>query len=101
MKKFIIAGLLIAPSLAFAQLGNVENILDSVSNLVKLALPMVKFIFAAGDEAAKDQGKRIMLWGIIALFVMIAVWGLVGFLADALGIDPQQEPDVVPTVPGL
>jgi len=114
MKKFIIAALLISPSFAFAQLGNVEDILSSIGNLVDMALPvvvglallaffwgLVKFIFAAGDEAAKDQGKRIMLWGIIALFVMVAVWGLVAFIADALGITPDENPVVVPTVPGL
>jgi len=41
-----------------------------------------------------------MIWGLIALFVMVAVWGLVRFIGDALDID-QGETIIVPTVPGL
>jgi hypothetical protein len=111
MKKFIIATLALAPSLAFAQLGNVSNLLTSFDNLVRLALPIVvalallaffwglaKFIFAAGDEAAKESGRRIMIWGVVALFVMVSVWGLVQFLGTALGIGSPATPPVVPTV---
>ena len=115
MKKFIIAALALTPSFAFAQsrLGNIEDIIQSISSIVALALPivvalgllaffwgLVKFIFAAGDEAAKDEGKRIMLWGIIALFVMVSVWGIVNFIGESFNIQ-QGEDIVVPTVPGV
>lgn len=46
---------------------------------------LVKFIFRiGGDEKAVEEGKRIMIWGLIALFVMISVWGIIGFIQDAL-----------------
>jgi hypothetical protein len=60
----------------------------------------MKFIFAAGDEGAKEQGKQIMIYGIIALFVMTAVWGLVGFIGDAIGIEGDGDIEV-PGVEGL
>ena len=113
MKKIIAVALVFSPVFAFAPLGNVEGILESIGNLVELALPivvglgllaffwgLVKFIFASGDETAKDQGKRIMLWGVIALFVMVAVWGLVEFIGDSLDIDTDAD-ITVPTVPGI
>src|SRR3989344_7867560 len=115
MKKFIIAALALTPSFAFAQsqLGNIEDIVQSISSIIALALPivvalgllaffwgLVKFIFAAGDEAAKDEGKRIMLWGIIALFVMVSVWGIVGFIGDALEIEQGGSVEI-PTVPNV
>lgn len=59
--------------------------------LVALALlyfmwGLAKMIFrVAGDEKAIEEGKRIMLWGIISLFVMVSVWGIVNFLADSFG----------------
>ncbi|MEK7143703.1 MAG: hypothetical protein AAB756_02635, partial [Patescibacteria group bacterium] len=34
----------------------------------------------------RKEGKQFMIWAVIALFVMISVWGLVGVLADAFGI---------------
>ena len=114
MKKVILATLALAPALAFAQtLGNLETLLRSIGRLVDIALPvvvaiallaffwgLVKFIFAQGDETAKTDAKKIMLWGLIALFVMVAVWGLIRFIGTALGIG-QGDTIIVPRVPGI
>ena len=114
MKKFIIPALLFAPAVAFAQnLGNLETLLRSVGRLIDIALPivvaigllaffwgLVKFIFAAGSEDAKEDGKRLMIWGIVALFVMVSVWGLVRFVGNAFNID-QGGTVQLPEVPGL
>ncbi|MBX4199132.1 hypothetical protein KW800_02590 [Candidatus Parcubacteria bacterium] len=54
--------------------------------LLAFLFGLMKFVFKAGDESAQEEGKRVMLWGIIALFVMVAVWGLVKFVAESLGI---------------
>ena len=114
MKKVIIAALALAPALASAQtLGNLETLVRSIGRLVEIALPivvgiallaffwgLVKYIFAQGNEESKADAKKIMLWGVIALFVMVAVWGLVQFIGNALGIQ-QGQTITVPTVPGL
>src|SRR4051812_36195463 len=98
MKKLILSALVIAPALASAQqLGNLSTLLRSVGNLVNLALPIVvgiallgffwglaMFIFSGGEE--KEKGKNIMIWGVVALFVMMSVWGLVRFIGSALGV---------------
>ncbi len=55
---------------------------------------LAKFILAAGNEGAKAEGKNIMIWGVVALFVMVSVWGLVAFLQDTFGVNEF----VVPTV---
>lgn len=114
MKKFIIAGLALAPVLASAQqLSNIVTLMQSIGRLVGLALPivvaiallvffwgLVKFIFSQGSEESKIEAKKIMLWGLVALFVMVAVWGLVKFIGDALNIQ-QGATITVPTVPGV
>ena len=38
-------------------------------------------------EGKAEEGKNIMKWGLIALFVMISVWGIIGFFQRALGIE--------------
>ena len=48
---------------------------------------LAKFILAAGDPAAKEVGKNIMIWGIIALFVMASVWGITTILAETVNVD--------------
>lgn len=45
---------------------------------------LFKFITNAGEE--KDEGRHIMIWGILALFVMLSVWGLVGVVGNTFGI---------------
>jgi hypothetical protein len=44
------------------------------------------YIKAGSDEASKSSSKQIMYNGVIALFVMISVWGLVSLLQTSLGI---------------
>ncbi len=102
MKKVIISGsLLTLPVLAFAQdLNSLDTFLGNVASLVSRATPIVfalallfffwglaKFILAAGNSDAQAEGKNIMIWGVVALFIMASVWGLVGFLQSNLGID--------------
>jgi len=41
-----------------------------------------------------------MIWGLVALFVMVSVWGLVRFIGDAVGVDQGGDIEV-PTVPGV
>ncbi len=114
MKKVIIATLAFAPAFVFAQqLGNIESLVSSIGRLVGIALPivvgiallaffwgLVKFIFAQGSEEAKADAKKIMLWGLIALFVMVSVWGIVRFIGNAFDIQ-QGDTIEVPSVPGL
>jgi hypothetical protein len=70
-----------------------KGVVDAmVPVLVTLALAafiwgLVSFIFASGDEAAKDEGKRRMIWGVVALFVIVSIWGLVGLLNKITGVN--------------
>jgi uncharacterized membrane protein (GlpM family) len=63
--------------------------------LVAFFWNIVKSIYKSGEKAdAVKDGKMMLIWGVIALFVMISVWGLVGILTDTLGINsviPQLE----------
>jgi uncharacterized membrane protein YjfL (UPF0719 family) len=87
--------------------------MQSIGRLVDLALPivvalallgffwgLVKFIFAQGNEESKADGKKIMIWGIIALFVMVSVWGLVRFIGSAFNIE-QGGSVQIPSIQGL
>ncbi len=83
----------LSPMVAFA--ANAQTILDEISRLIGLATPIVvalallyffwglaNYILNSGDDKKKDEGKRIMIWGIIALFVMVSVWGIVNVIQD-------------------
>ena len=38
---------------------------------------VVQFLTNPDNEDKREQGKWFMVWGVIALFVMVSVWGLV------------------------
>lgn len=54
------------------------------------------FIINADEEAKREQGKQFMIWGIIALAVMMSVWGLVGILTSTFGESGSVLPQVTP-----
>lgn len=42
---------------------------------------VVKYVVAGGDEKKMDSGKQFMIYGVIGLFVMLTVWGIVNAAA--------------------
>lgn len=47
---------------------------------------IARFILAAGDEKKIEEGKRMMFWGVIALFVMASISGIISLLQGTLGV---------------
>ncbi len=45
---------------------------------------VVEMIMNAGNQTAREKGTRHMMWGLIGLFVMFAVYGILNFLVDTL-----------------
>jgi len=55
--------------------------------LVMFVWGVIKFFIINSDEEAKRaEGKQFMIWGIVALAVMLSVWGLVGILQTTFNI---------------
>ena len=96
--------LLLLPAFSFAQqLGKTKTLLESARDIVtRILIPLAfvlallfffwgvaKYVWAAGD--GKDEGKKIMIWGVIALFVMASIWGIVSFIGKNLGLDEIPE----------
>ena len=100
MKKVVTALLLTAPMLSYAQaLSGINALAAGFGTIVNTLIPimmalavlaffwgLVKYIASAGDETAKESGKNLMIWGMIALFVMVALWGILGWVQSNLGL---------------
>ncbi len=62
--------------------------------LVYFLWGITKYVTAGGDEDKMKEGKNLVVYGIIALFVMISVFGFVRILTNTFGFDfvvPQLE----------
>jgi len=53
---------------------------------------VISYITAAGDEVKLASAKNYITYGIITLFVMAAVWGLVAVLQNTFGIGAEFTP---------
>ena len=60
---------------------------------------VVQYVTAGDSEEKRDSGRSMMVYGIVALFVMISVWGLVNLLADTFGLGNALDPGKIPEVP--
>ncbi len=45
---------------------------------------IVKILFSSDNAVAKKEGRSFMLYGIIVLFVMTSMWGLVKLLEKTI-----------------
>ena len=86
----LLFGATLAPALVSAQtllntLSLVNTFLNALIGLfITLAIVaffwgLIKYLFNMGTENAKD-GIQIMLWGVIAIFVMVSIWGIIRLL---------------------
>ena len=83
-------------------LGGIGSVSPVIEMLIGIAVTLVFLYFFWGlvDYIRKDQNtiedaKKRMLWGIIGIFVLTSVWGLVYFLQTAvLGTNNLQNPDI-------
>lgn len=107
MKKYLYistAVFFLSPLLSFAQSGSpgpdlswFTKFANSFTNLLKLIVPLliglalVVFLwgvvqFIMSDDSGREEGRKKMLWGIVGLFVMVAVWGIVKLLGTIVGV---------------
>jgi hypothetical protein len=119
MKKTIFAfGSFLVPAVAFGQVTSnmtkdVGGLVDLFGSLVAALIPIASmlailfffyglavYILKAGDPEEAAKGKSIMIWGLLALFVMTSIYGIIGFLQRSTGTDQAgvANPVVVPNV---
>ncbi len=87
-----------------SMLCKIGDILNAIVPIL-IALGIVYFVWGvvsyviASDEEAKTTGRDRMIFGIIGLAVIIAVWGLVHVLTATFGNLDQPQGVNLPTTP--
>jgi len=78
------------------QVQDLGTLLGFIKFMMEAALPIlvgiavIYFIwsllmFLRESGSKKDEARGHMLWGIVILFVMVSIWGLVNILGSSLG----------------
>lgn len=55
-------------------------------SIIVFMIGIIKYIGGAGDATKREEGRIFMLYGIVALFVMVSIWGLVGIISGTFGL---------------
>jgi len=90
----------------------IGGVIGTIKSLIDLLVPvaitfallffiwgLAIFISKSGSDDAKEEGRKKMLWGVIAIFVIVSVWGLVWVVARTFGITPGGNRAPVPYLP--
>lgn len=73
-----------------ATLGNAVNMLLPIAMvLVAIAFfyGLAIYVFNSGEEDKRTEGKSIMAYGAVAMFVAFSIWGIIGYLQNFFGTD--------------
>jgi uncharacterized membrane protein YidH (DUF202 family) len=101
MKKFLVGAIFL--TLSYADIAwaatPLDNTLNTIKSLANTVIPLfitlavvfffwglVKFVANADDEEAKKKAKNLMIWGMVAVFVMVSFWGLIGYIQQSAGL---------------
>lgn len=55
---------------------------------------LAKFVYDAGNEKTHEDGRRIMIWGVVAVFVFVSIWGIAFVILETFNISPTNLPGV-------
>ena len=56
---------------------------------------VIRYITAGESDEKRKAGRNLMIYGIIAIFVIVSIWGLVAILQELTGTTGG----VIPTIP--
>jgi phosphate starvation-inducible membrane PsiE len=104
LKRLIISSstalALTVPFFAFAATPTFGDILRDIGGLVTLGIWLVGwmgllfffwgltgYVLNSGDSKKQEEGRRIMVWGLLTLFVMFSIGGLIFALQETFGLD--------------
>lgn len=113
MKKISIMALVLGSVMPFvASAQNAFSIVDTIQSFVNILVPLaisvgvlyfiwgvIQYTTGKSDDA-KKEGRDRMIYGIIGLFVIVSIWGLVNIISNTFGVRQGGGPrDGIPCVP--
>jgi len=85
-----------------AQVGNILNILIPIlvtAAVVVFFVDLVQYI--AGGEKTKTNGTTVMKAGLISIFIMVSLWGIIALFQNVANVRPNGDASVQQTPPSV
>ena len=78
---------------------DIQGIILQVQDIVSLIVPLlitialvifiwgiISYITAGADEDKRAEARNVILYGVIGLFAIVSVWGLVAIIQNTFGV---------------
>ena len=88
---------------------NLTDIINLFTNIGLALIPLLgavaflvfvwgvaRFIKSAGSEKEIGESKNLIIWGIVGIFVLVTIWGIVAFLQGEFGFGDKP---FIPQIP--
>ena len=115
IKKIVPFVVYFVPFVALAQIGgsttNLRDFFGIITDILNLLIPIIigiafiyflagviKYVTSGDSEEGRTTARNMMIYGIIALFVMVSVWGLVNVISGSFDLD-NVAPSNLPQIP--
>ena len=115
MKKLIALAVLLAPLSVFAQqITDANSLTNKITNIgntivvllisfavIWIIISVVRYLIAGGDNEKRKEGGFRILWGVVGLFVILSIWGLVAILKNTFDTGTNKIPsnDIPKVIP--
>ena len=76
---------------------NFKGLVDQLVGVINAAIPvlagialiiffwgLVKYIYASSDAKGHTEGKSMIIWGLVAIFVIFTLWGIINLFKTAI-----------------
>lgn len=73
---------------------NIQTVIVAITKLANKVIPLLaviaflvfiigvgRFIRSTGSEAEMKKSKNFLIWGVVGLFVMFTIWGILSFIS--------------------
>lgn len=98
--KIFLLSIYLIPTMTLAAADGIKGLISGVGSVlavmqpILLGLAVVYFFWGigqfilhdAGSEKTREDGKRKILWGVIAIFVFISINGILSWFGGLIGI---------------
>jgi len=113
-KSLALIGIYAFPFVALAQTTDIPGLIGVLQGILNTLVPFIiglafiwfiwgvfRYVTAEGPEN-KEKARDIIIFGLLGLFVIVSVWGLVNVLTGSFGIETggTLEQRDIPGVPG-
>lgn len=48
-------------------------------------LGVARYIKSSGSEKDTKDSKNLLIWGVVGMFILVTIWGIISFIKSELG----------------